>query len=87
MSPKIFNVVMDAVIRHWVTVVYATKAGTEGLGTLVQEIAAHFYAENGLITSTKPERLQRALNVLTYLFDRVSLRKNIHKTVRMACQP
>ena len=29
--PKIFNVVMDSVIRHWVTVVTPTEAGTGDL--------------------------------------------------------
>ena len=30
--PKIFNVVVDAVIRYWVIVVAPVKDGTEGLG-------------------------------------------------------
>ena len=35
--------------------------------------------------STQLERLQRASNVFTYLFDRVSLRKNTWKMVSMTC--
>ena len=30
--PQNFNVVVDAVIRHWVTEVTPTEAGTGGLG-------------------------------------------------------
>ena len=50
--PTIFNVVMDAVIRHWLTVVNTTEAGTGGLGLAIFDLAAYFYAKNGLIAST-----------------------------------
>ena len=36
LHPKIFNVVVDAITRHWVTVV----ADTEGLRMLIQDLAA-----------------------------------------------
>ena len=35
LSPTIFNVFMDSIIRHWVTVVSAIEAGAEGLGVLI----------------------------------------------------
>ena len=87
LSPTIFNMVVDAIIRHWVAVVDPTKYGTEGLGLPIQDLEAYFYANNVLVVLTHPERLQRAFNVLTGLFDRVGLRKNTRKTVSMACQP
>ena len=40
LSPKIFNVVMDAVIHHWLTVVTPTEAGTGGLGLTIIYLAA-----------------------------------------------
>ena len=46
----------------------------------------YFYADDGLIASTQPERLKRAFEILTELFDRVSLWKNERKMVRMAYQ-
>ena len=38
--PTIFNVVLDAVICHWVTVVTPTEAGTGGLGLAIIYLAA-----------------------------------------------
>ena len=69
MSPTIFNVVMDAVISYWVTVVTTTEAGTGGLGLTIIYLTGYFYSENELVASTQLERLQRAFDILTGLFD------------------
>ena len=71
-----FIVVVDAVICHWVAVVMTIEAGTGGLGLTIIDMAAYFYANGGLVVLTQPERLQRAFDVITCLFDRVGLRKN-----------
>ena len=84
--PKIFNVVVDTVIRHWVKVVAPTEEGIEGIGLLIRDLAAYFYSDNGIITLNQPERLQRVVDILSGLFERVGLRKNTPKTVSMACQ-
>ena len=42
LSPTIFNVVVDAVIQHWVMVVVATEVGSEVLGVSIQDLAAFF---------------------------------------------
>ena len=68
LSPTIFNVFMDAVIFHWVMVVEATKEGMEGIYLSIQYMASYFYANNVLIASPQPERLQRVSDVLTGLF-------------------
>ena len=83
----IFNVVVDAVISHWVEVVTPTEVGTGGLGLPIVDLAAYFYSENGLVASTQPERLQRVFDFLVGLFDRVSLRTNTAKIVDVLCQP
>ena len=52
LSPTIFNVVVDAVVRHWVTVVVE---GSEDQGERGQEgrhQAALFYADNGTVASS-----------------------------------
>ena len=82
----IFNVAVDAVIRHWVVVVAPTKAGVEGLTVLVQNPAAYLYADAGLVAFHRTERLQRSFDVFTDLFDWFGLRKKSKKMVRMACQ-
>ena len=47
----------------------------------------NFYADNGLIVLTWAGRLQRNFDVLTDLFDRISLQTNTRKTVGVVCQP
>ena len=59
LSPTIFNVVMDSVIRHWGMVVTPTEAVTRGLGLTIIDLAAYLYADDGLVGSTQPERLLR----------------------------
>ena len=86
LSPTLFNMVVDSVIRDWVTVLVATKQGMEGLGLFIRDLAAYFYADDGLIGSTQLERLQRAFGVLAGIFSRVSFRTNTRKTVIMDCQ-
>ena len=50
--PNIFIEVVDAVIRHWMAVVAPAKDVTEVLGLSIQDLAAYFYANDGLVTST-----------------------------------
>ena len=87
LSPTLFNVVVDAVTCHWVTVVEATEADPEGLGLLIWYLAEYFYSNDVLIASTQPERLQRFFGFLTGFFVQVSLSTNTCKTVSMAFQP
>ena len=87
MQSTIFNVVMYSIIRHWVTVMTPAEAGTGGLGLTIIDLAAYLYDDDGLVVSTQPERLHRALDVLAGLFDHVSLRKNMANMVVMVCQP
>ena len=42
------------------------------------------YAENGLVVSTKPERLHMVFDVFTILFGRFIISTNISKMVSMA---
>ena len=95
LSPTIFNVVVDAVIRHWVKVVTPTEAVMGGLGMIIIDLASYFYAEDGLVLSAQPERLQRFFEILTGLFGRVGLQKKQHRrlawyarhdTLQVGCQ-
>ena len=49
MSPILFNVVLDTIIRHWVTVVEATKEGMEGLDLSITDMVEYFYADDGIL--------------------------------------
>ena len=87
LSPTIFNVVVDAVVRHWVTM---SMDNTEKRGERGEEgrhQAALFYADNGMVASSNPRWLQWAFNALVSLFERVGLQKNVGKTVSMVCKP
>ena len=48
---------------------------------------AFFNADNGVVTSTEPVRLQLVFDVLMGIFYRVVLQTNVHNNVRMMCWP
>ena len=75
------------ILVYLLTVVAETEEGTEGLGMSIWDLTEYFYSDNGLVSSTQPERLQREFDVLTCLSGQVSLRKNTQKTVSMDFQP
>ena len=76
LSPTIFNVVVDAVVRHWVTLA-VTESETRGVrGREGRPQAALFYADDGMIASSNPQWLQWAFTQLVGLFDRVGLNTN-----------
>ena len=62
-----------AVIGYWMMVVTPTEAGAKGLGALVQDLAAYFYTDNGLVALPRPERSQRLFDVLIDLFRKVKI--------------
>ena len=83
----IFNVVVDAVVRHWVAGAIADAEERGDLGKEGRHQAALFYADYGMVASSDPQWLQGAFNTLVGLFDRVGLRKNVRKTVGIVCNP
>ena len=87
LSPTIFNAVVDAVVRHWVTLVVkeAETSGERGREGRYQ--AALFYADDGMVASSDPRWLQWVFTTLVGLFDRVRLNKNTGKTISMTCRP
>ena len=78
LSPTIFNVVVDAVIKHWVKVVggWQEGAGQEGLGMSIQALPALFYGDGVLVASPESACLQGAFDALKGLFNHVGLRTN-----------
>ena len=87
LSPAIFNVVVDAVVSHWVTGVIADVEERGERGKEGRHQADLFYADDGIVASSDPRWLQGDFNALVVLFDRVGLRTNIKKTVGMVCHP
>ena len=66
-------------------VVSEMEAGMEENGMLVQDLAAYFYADGGLVMLPQPYMLQRSFEVLMDLFNWVGLRTNAQKKVIMDC--
>ena len=79
--------VVDAVVRHWVTGVIAEAEAQRDLGKEGRHQAALFYADDGMVDSLDPRWLQGAFNTLVGQFDRVGLRNNAGKTFGMVCHP
>ena len=87
LSPTIFNVVVDAVVRHWIDVLVAETAEKGETGREGRHQSAVFYADDGVVVSLDPAWLQGAFSALVAIFDRVGLRTNFGNTVSMACHP
>ena len=87
LSPTIFNVVVDAVVRHWVNGVMEEAEARGETGQEGRHQAALFYADNGMVVLSEPAWLQGAFTALVGLFERVGLQKNVRKTVSMVCHP
>ena len=87
LSPTIFNVVVDLVVCHWVTLAVeeAEKRGERWKEGKHQ--AALFYAEDGMVALSDSCWLKWAFNSLVGLFEHVGLRTNVGKTVSMTCRP
>ena len=87
-SPTIFNIIADAVIRAWLTAVSEVDTdASDGLGQNITSRAALFCADDGLVASPSKEWLQESFEVLVDLFSRVGLRTNADKTKVMVFLP
>ena len=72
--PTIFNVVVDTVIRYWVTVLGgAREVAGQVLGSSIHPLLELFYANDRLVASPESARLQGAFDALVGLFDQVGL--------------
>jgi len=64
----IFDIVVDSVVRHWMTVVVDDGGTSAMTGLAVKELSLPFCADDGMIASRDPAWLQEALTVLVALF-------------------
>ena len=83
----IFNVVVDAVVQHWVNGLVDEAEAKGETGREGRHQSEVFYADDGLVVSLYPAWLQGAFNALVAIFDRVGLLTNVEKTVSMVCLP
>ena len=87
LPPAILNVVVDAVVRHWVNGVMEEAEARGKTGREGQHQAALLSADDDMVVLSDPAWLQGAFTALVGLFDRVGLRKIVRKTGSMVCHP
>ena len=83
----IINIVVDAIIYHWVGIMAENEAGPGGFGYTVADKMTLFYAYSGLIDSTNTVWLQWEFAIIIGLFERFGIITNMEKMVKMVCQP
>jgi exonuclease III len=71
MSPTVFNIVCDAIIRHC-----ENKTQCQGLKAI-------FYADDGVLIGRDPAEVQKFLDIYTEAFASVGLQMNVAKTKSM----
>ena len=88
-SPRFFNILLDAVIRHWLSLVLDNNGDLvhDGMGDNVAERLALFYADDGYISAVDQAWLQQATDILVGLFRRAGLQANASKTKAMTTFP
>ena len=57
LSPTIFNVVVDAVVQHWVTIMVEIAEERDGRGQEVRHQNSFFYADYGMVALLDPQWL------------------------------
>ena len=79
-SPTIFNIVEDAVLRLWSHRIALALDLVSGV-----DVVAIFYADDGQLAGFDGPKLQLAFELMTELFSRVGLTLNPRKTQSMTC--
>ncbi len=88
LSAKLFNILLDAVVRKWVRQLEEDGVYEEGkLAALTSTFFAIFYVNNAYLASRDAGFLQHALTLLVNLFEHVGLQTNTSKTQTMICTP
>ena len=88
-APTRFNIIVDKVVRHWLTMAINDDrtVAADGFGMQVSQKLAMFYADDGLTASRDHNWLQHAMDALVALFGQMGLQANVEKTQTMTCYP
>ena len=87
LSPTIFNVVVDVVVRQWVNGIMEEAEARRETGWEGRHQAALFYADDSMVVLLDRAWLQGGFTALVGAFDRVGLLKNVGKTIGKVCYP
>ena len=87
-SPTIFNVVVDIVIRTWLAMtVEDQRVSHDGLEVNFRRCLGFLYANDGIVGSRDADWMQHSMKVLAGLFQWYGLSANIAKSLTMTYQP
>jgi hypothetical protein len=78
-SPDIFNIIVDCVIREWYHQINAFVPDP------LLALSALFYADDGKLAGSTPSLVQTGLDLFVQLFRRIGLELNATKTQTMIC--
>jgi hypothetical protein len=82
----LFNVMVDAVVREWLRLLWEEMVmEEEELDEMMETLFAIFYVDDAYLALRDPVFLQRAIDGLVSAFKRVGLKTNIAKTQAMIC--
>ena len=84
-SPMIFNIVVDAVVREVLGVVCGTQEAQHGLGWEAGDRNLVFYTNNDRLAGRDHEWMQEVLTVTVEMLHRMVLETNLYKTKSMVC--
>jgi hypothetical protein len=88
LSAKLFNILIDAVVREWLHQLHdGGIVDPEELDLLMAAFFAIFYVDDAYLAARDSNFLQVALNSLVSLFEHVGLETNIKKMQTMICTP
>ena len=87
LPPTIFNLVVDEVVRHWVTVMVEGADKWSGSGQEGRYQNALFYVDDGMVALSDPRFLQGDFSTLLGMLDRVVLKTNVGKKAVMVFRP
>ena len=86
-SPTLFNIIVNAVVRATLQEICGTQEYQHGFGCSAGEHNICFYSDDGRIAGWDPIWVQAVLTTMVRMFDRVGLQKNLNKTNAMICTP
>ena len=86
-SSKIFNIVVDTVVRAVLLDVCGPQEKHHGFGWSAGEHCIVFYADDGQIAGRNPIWLQMTMTTMVRMFMRVLLQTNRGNTKGLVCNP
>jgi hypothetical protein len=83
LSLRLFNIMVDAIVREWLKQVIEAKATVDGVGLEIRKLLTCFCVDDGIIVSRNSKFLKECINKLVGLFDHVGLKTNTKKMEAM----